>query len=1078
MTLRQVLACTIRPTHWAPILGLLAIGFTSSSSAADLKPIAIAEVKHEGPVDFQKEILPILQKKCLACHNATDAESGLVLENPAAILKGGDNGPGAVAGKGAESAIVKLAARLDEPVMPPDGNKVGASALTSEELGLMKLWIDQGATGTGPTGPEPIKWQPLPPGVNPIYSVAMSPDGQWAAASRANQIFLYHVPSKREYGRLTDEALIASGIYKNPGVAHLDLVQSMKFSPDSQLLVSGEYRTIKFWQRARDQRKKEISGFESPIKSLAISADGKLAAFGEENGKIRLVDLASGNVVRAVEGMHGGPVLGVAFTADGSKLVSGSADKKFAVWTVADGKLVGTMVETPAPVQAVAFAAQDQQVATGGADNIIRTWPLPGGEAPKPLKELKGHGGPINSLANHPTNAAQLISASQDGTVRTWDVNGGNQVQQLNHGAPVTRVAVRPDGQRIVSSAANNTARLWNAANGQQVAEVKGDFRARLKVEDVTRAAAIAKRHVDGANEDLKQANERKTAEEKNVTAAEEAHKKAVEEFNKKVEAAKKPVEDKAAADKAFEDAKVAVTKAEEAKRAADEGAPKAAEAANKAKADFEAATKAVTDAEAAKKAADEALAKAKEAAGKDANNEELKKAVADAEKAVADADAKLKAATDDKAAKEKARNDADAAKKAADEAKTKTATDLTNAQNAVKQAETKANQLKDPAQKAVDEKNAAEKASQSAMRSVERAKESVKKATDAIPGFDAAVKQVEEKHKQAQAAIEQANQAAAATEKPLAAAAFARNGLAFATTGEDQIVHTWDGETGAAIDTFTGHAAPVTLLAYTADNDVLSVGANNTVFLWNTNPEWKLVRTVGSPDRADPFIDRVTALDFSPDGKLLATGGGDPSRSGQLKILNAADGAVVQEIKDSHSDVIYGLEFSPDGKQIASCAADRFAKVFDLESGKLVKGFEGHTHHVLGVTWRADGRILATCGADMAIKVWDVRTGDQQRTIQGFSKEVTAIRFVAESDNVIASSGDNSVQLKNAANGGNVRAFGGSTDFVHSCSVSANGKLIIAGGQDSVVRIWSENGQEYVKFEAPKPQPTTTAQR
>jgi WD40 repeat protein len=244
-------------------------------------------------------------------------------------------------------------------------------------------------------------------------------------------------------------------------------------------------------------------------------------------------------------------------------------------------------------------------------------------------------------------------------------------------------------------------------------------------------------------------------------------------------------------------------------------------------------------------------------------------------------------------------------------------------------------------------------------------------------------------------------------------------------------------------------------------------------VFLWDTNPEWKLIRTVGSPDNGDLFVDRVTALDFSPDGKLLATGGGDPSRSGQLKILNVADGSFIKEIPDAHSDVIYGIEFSPDGRQIASCGADRFAKVFDVETGKLVKGFEGHTHHVLGVAWRADGRLLATSGADTVVKVWDVKSGDQQRTIQGFGKEVTAVRFVAESDNVVVSCGDNSVQMKNAANGGNVRGFGGATDFVHSCSVSGNGKLVIAGGQDSVVRLWNENGQEYAKFEAPKPQPS-----
>ena len=60
--------------------------------------IPIADVKHDGNVDFEKEVLPILRKKCLACHNTTEAESDLVLETPQTILKGGSDGPAVVAG--------------------------------------------------------------------------------------------------------------------------------------------------------------------------------------------------------------------------------------------------------------------------------------------------------------------------------------------------------------------------------------------------------------------------------------------------------------------------------------------------------------------------------------------------------------------------------------------------------------------------------------------------------------------------------------------------------------------------------------------------------------------------------------------------------------------------------------------------------------------------------------------------------------------------------------------------------------------------------------------------------------------
>ena len=72
---------------------LVSAGF-GSCRPVSAEPIDIAEVKHEGDVDFEKEILPIFRRNCLACHSATEAESDLVLETPQTILKGGSEGPG------------------------------------------------------------------------------------------------------------------------------------------------------------------------------------------------------------------------------------------------------------------------------------------------------------------------------------------------------------------------------------------------------------------------------------------------------------------------------------------------------------------------------------------------------------------------------------------------------------------------------------------------------------------------------------------------------------------------------------------------------------------------------------------------------------------------------------------------------------------------------------------------------------------------------------------------------------------------------------------------------------------------
>src|SRR5206468_1865795 len=81
-------------------------------------------------------------------------------------------------------------------------NKVGAETLKPEELAVIRAWIDQGATGTVTTKMKPVQWHPLPPGLHPILAVAVTADGQFAACGRANQIFVYHIPTGKMVARL------------------------------------------------------------------------------------------------------------------------------------------------------------------------------------------------------------------------------------------------------------------------------------------------------------------------------------------------------------------------------------------------------------------------------------------------------------------------------------------------------------------------------------------------------------------------------------------------------------------------------------------------------------------------------------------------------------------------------------------------------------------------------------------------------------------------------------------------------------------------------------------------------------
>ncbi|MCE9528223.1 MAG: WD40 repeat domain-containing protein, partial [Planctomycetales bacterium] len=363
------------------------------------------------------------------------------------------------------------------------------------------------------------------------------------------------------------------------------------------------------------------------------------------------------------------------------------------------------------------------------------------------------------------------------------------------------------------------------------------------------------------------------------------------------------------------------------------------------------------------------------------------------------------------------------------------------------------------------------------ATKSADLADKAVKEGTEAVAKAKANSEAAIAQQAKGDADLKAGQAASTATEKPWRTLAYSADGKLLAAAGDDNLVHTYNTVDGGALDIYTGHAGMVTALAFTADGALISGSADQTVKAWSLIPNWTLAGQLGpKPDeplnlRPSPFANRVLALDFSDDGKFLATGGGDPSRSGELMIWDMSNLTLVKNITDAHSDTVFGVEFSRDGKYLLSGAADKFVKIFNIETGKLVKSFEGHTHHVLDVAWKPDQTVIVSAGADNAIKVWNVETGEQQRTIAGYAKQVTSLQWVGRSNNIISCGGDGTVRYHQTDNGNNFRNFSGGSDYEYSVAASFDEKLVTAGGEDGILRIWNAtNGQPVVTFEPPKP--------
>lgn len=453
-------------------LGIWAMGLAQSEDKKDRKkqlfeplpPIHVVKIERQEPVEFERDIKPIFENKCETCHGGAIQEGKLDMTSVAAMIKGGKSGPALVPGKPEESLLIKLAGRTAVPPMPPKEDE----PLTPEELALVKLWVAQGATSTGKSvvksGPKLGK---LPSRVQPVLSLALTPDKATLAVGRGASIHLYDTASGKHL-----KSLVQLDLKDESGQplqqAQLDLVHALAFHPKGDWLAAGGFQEVVLWNVKDGTVVRKWAGFVDRVLALDFSPDGQLlaAAGGPPtgDGEIRLFNVASGEEVLNLKQSHTDTVFGVRFRPDGKQLASASADKFVKLWEVPTGKFIKAFEGHTNAVLDVGWRADGKLLISAGADQVLKTWDVDSGEQ---VRTIGGHGRQITRLTML-TARPEAVTSCGDAWVRLWNVDAATHLRNFG-GAPdyIYAVVASGDGALVAAGGQDGVVRLYNGGNGQ-----------------------------------------------------------------------------------------------------------------------------------------------------------------------------------------------------------------------------------------------------------------------------------------------------------------------------------------------------------------------------------------------------------------------------------------------------------------------------------------------------------------------------------------------------------------------------------------------------------------------------------